>query len=409
MTILTDSLIPGVALQPPVVSVSDDNKTLFMQHKYYSYLVKVPHFHALTTQEQTELQRIFNNVHTQLIFEHATYHYDNHRKQENGFSYVVESLKHILSLPEPDENAIITKFLMISTLGKMNFLSKRNINLVFAERSNIVKFLYQKNSLNKRSNLLEVFESLLPSLKETSLSSMEESIFYIKMTFSRWFAQDNLSLHEVIMMQEVFAHSLEPMTHIMNKRLDFKMRKIVKEFLFLLKDKSYTDSPWKGLFEKDKSFKRFEGMLHATAKEFYAYETFQKNSYFHDEEKFSKKLVTLPEFKELFPVQWIDVSVYKSFMMNSSVASLNPFSDAICEDKMIFDKFYFLYCLLEGDNEKFLVLFKALNGSSGFSVIALSRYMDLLEVVKVYAEDTSNTPLSLLFQLYDFKYDHNFD
>lgn len=398
MTILTDSLIPEIAYQKPIISMNDNNKYFIMNHTYYTYLVKLPHFSVLSAAEQAEVRRIFHEVPTDVIMAHATYHYENHRQKENGFSYIAENIKHILSLPETDKDSIIAKFLMIATLGKMKFLSKRNIDLIFAERRNIVRFLQANKAAGKNSTLTELFESLLPVLKETHTANMTEMDFYIKMTLSRWFSEDSLTLHEVIMKQEIFAHELDPVSHKTHHRLDFTLRNLVKDFLLVVKDSGNEATPWKGLFEESKSFSRFKGYINSTIKDVYVHRSLFENNYSPLNRDSSDRYLSFLDLKNHFPVEWVDVSQYIECI--SQVSSRRVSSDL---DKAIFEAPYFLYCLLRGDNEKFVQLKKVLDNSS-FQQLAFNRYVDFLEMVKAYSEESSNTPLSLIFQLYDFEY-----
>lgn len=381
------------------VKVSEDGQTLAMHHPYYNFLFKVPYFHLLTVSEQRDVRRIFDTVNLDSMAKSIKYHYDNERYNGNGYSYVVDNLRYILSLPEPDDESLLVKFLMIATLGKMRFLSPRNINLVFAERHNVAEHL-AKYEKSKTGDYLSAFFDLFSKINPRIIYSKKaEALYYLKMTFGRWTSHENTTLHEVVMMQEVFGHELPPASNLANRRTNVSISDFLNSFLAVFaEDYDKTSDPLKFLFDEEFS----HGIINATMNEIRNYLSFFTWSAFDRDEK--QTVCSFSRFNKEFPVKDLDEQVFSDLLVESKNSLLVPNMYYSHPDSK--HRSYFLFCLLNGNEERFLELIDAMDNAdmkSGSSLTEQERF-DFLNMVKEYAECDYYIPMSLLFSLHGFDY-----
>ena len=105
----------------------------FPPHYIQNEVIAINGFSRLSPNEKTECLRIMNNKRCRIF-----YNYDNDNTKENSSIYVLKNLRDILQLPNDGVESDFLKYAMIASLGKMRFLSSRNIDLLYALR----KFAY---------------------------------------------------------------------------------------------------------------------------------------------------------------------------------------------------------------------------------------------------------------------------
>lgn len=379
-----------------VIKVVEKEQALVMSNNYYEFLFKVPYFHHLSKGEKAEVKRIFEQVLMNGISHLAHYHYDNVRVRENGVSYVVDNLRHILALPGVDEAAYTVKFLLIASLGKMKFLSKRNIDLIFVERETMMSGLLLKNGTRKRvylKSVLILFDRISVSSDALLYSENSEVVYYLGMTFVRWARLGGMSLREVITHQEVFGIEIPPMG---DASLSISMNMFISSFLepFSLPYNSSLD-PVKVLCNK----KKYDGLIDATVEDVEDY-----LSFFRWEsglvENGKRSVCSFSDFKEGFHLEKEKFSdlyagVYADFPLWLRDDEGNP--NLLSLQK----KCFFLFCLLKGDEEKFSDLFNAIMENAGmFRTMTSEQTYDFLNMVREYGECDYLIPVSLLSGLH---------
>ena len=401
------------------IAVSENGQSLVIRHSYFSYLVKVPHFHHLSKSEQDDILRICRSVNTDFFAEFIGYHYDNIRQEENGYSYVVDNVRYILSLPETGSASVVMKFLLLSAVGKMKFLSKRNIDLFFVESDRVMKTLGSVKETGRKISLEKVFaffdREFSLSIKDPLYRKNSEGLFYLRMILARWLSNKELSFREIVMMQAVFRHELPAVGKPTESGLsEGELRKFLDIVALLLSyfSRSYDNSsdPVKVLFDDTLT----DGLADTTLQELIAYlQFFDWVPPMLNEEK-RANLCSLKKFKKEFSVDFskFDRESYVNFFMNNVVdevyvedESSTGYSRSSGEEKEFFvnsaGDYYFLFCLLNGDEERFIDFMRVLEIDLAFQYFDENLRYRFLTMVKEYSEDEEFISASLLFNLYD--------
>lgn len=402
------------------IAVSDDGASLVMHHSYFDYLVKVPYFNVLSKVEQDEVLRIFRSVDLGFFAEFINYHYDNIRQEENSYSYVVDNVRYILSLPETGSASVVMKFLLLSAVGKMKFLSKRNIDLFFVESDRVMKTLDSVKETGRKISLEKIFalfdRELSLTIKGPLYLKNSEELFYLRMILVRWLNNAHLSFRETVMMQVVFGHELPAVGKVEDSgfstgEIRLFSQKFADPLLFhFSQDHSRPFDPVKILFNDSLT----EGLADTTLQEFMAYSQFFDWTPPLIDGKQGKSSCSLKEFKKKFFMDFskLDRSSYIDFFVNNAVSEVylqdgeNVLvgSRSVRKDDELFmnnaGDYYFLFCLLNGDKDRFIDFMKVLNLGLPFQAFSKSDRYGFLNMVKEYSESEEFIPASLLFGLY---------
>lgn len=377
------------------VTVSKSGQTFIMSQPYFSFLVKVPYFRRLTRAEKAEVKRIFHQVNVNFIAQQVQYHYDNDREKKNGYSYVVDNLRYILSLPEPDDESLFVKFLMIASLGKMKFLSKRNIDLIFVERETVMKrALSEEGACVPLEEILNFFDKVTITHTRILYPKSAEGLYYLGITFLRWARTGNMSLREVIMRQEVFGVELPPMGDLpMSVSVNMFIRSFFEKCSRLSNNGSF--DPVKVLCDKRQS----DGLIDATVEDVEDY-----LSFFRWESGLvgngKRSVCSFSDFKEGFHLEKEKFSVlyagvYADFPLREGDDEGNDNLLSLQKEG------FFLFCLLKGDEAKFSDLFNAILENVGtFNAMTSEQTYDFLNMVREYGECDYLIPVSLLSGLH---------
>lgn len=397
------------------IAVSDDGASLVMRHSYFDYLVKVPHFNVLSKVEQDEVLRIFRSVDLDFFAEFINYHYDNIRQEENGYSYVVDNVRYILSLPETGSASVVMKFLLLSAVGKMKFLSKRNIDLFFVESDRVMKTLDLVKETGRKLSLEKIFSffdrGLSLTIKGPLYLKNSEGLFYLRMILARWLSNKELSFREIVMMQAVFRHELpavgKPTESGLSAR-ELDLFSDIVNYLLTYFSRSYDNSfdPVKILFDDTLT----DGLADTTLQEFMTYSQFFDWTPPLIDGKQGKSSCSLKEFKQKFFMDFskFEKSSYIDFFVNNVVNEIYLCKgDRVKVDSRFMRLFvnnagdyYFLFCLLNGDKDRFIDFMKVLNLGLPFQAFSKSDQYGFLNMVKEYSESEEFIPASLLFGLY---------
>lgn len=382
----------------PFIKAVEKGQALVLIDRYYGLLFKLPYFHHLTRVEKAEVKRIFQQVLMNIDIRLAHYNYDDIRVSENELSYVVDNLRHILALPELDKASYIIKFLLIAGLGKMKFLSKRNIDLVFVERETVMGWL-KRDGRRKSFSLESVLffhDRIAVSSESLLYSKNSEAVYYLGMTFARWARAKNMSLREVFMQQEAFGIETPPMG---NSSLNAPMNMFIGSFLssFFLPYNVSLD-PMKTLFDKNHS----HGLVDATMEDFTDFlsffpwqSSFNGTKASHSAHSFSKFQEQFPRKKERFD------DPFEKVYAELPSGVLNDDDESNGHLLFFKEKCFFLFCLLNGDEEKFFEVSNAItNNTKSFYRMSSQSTYDFLNMVKEYAEYEYFLPMSLLSALH---------
>lgn len=400
--------------------MSENGQSLVIRHSYFSYLVRVPYFHHLSKVEQDDVLRIFRSVNIDFFAEFINYHYDNIRKEENGYSYVVDNVRYILSLPESGSASVIMKFLMISAVGKMRFLSKRNVDLLFAERDRVMQVLDRLKTSGKKislDKLLNVFDrEFMFEVEAQMYWNISEELFYVRMILARWLSNKELSFREIVMMQVVFGHELPAVGKVGDSGFSTgEIRLFSQKFagsllLHFSQDRNTLFDPVKILFNDSLT----EGLADTTLQELMAYlQLFDWTPPLINEKR-GKSFCSLKEFKKKFFMDFskFEKSSYIDFFVNNVVNEIYLYKgDRVKVDSRFMRKddelfmnnagdYYFLFCLLNGDKDRFIDFMKVLNLDLSFRAFSKSDRYAFLTMVKEYSELDYFIPAYLLFGLH---------
>lgn len=402
------------------IAVSDDGASLVMRHSYFDYLVKVPYFNVLSKVEQDDVLRICRSVNTDFFAEFINYNYDNVRQEENGYSYVVDNVRYILSLPETGSDSVVMKFLLLSAVGKMKFLSKRNIDLFFVESHRVMKTLDLVKETGRKLSLEKIFalfdRELSLTIKGPLYLKNSEELFYVRMILVRWLNNAHLSFREIVMMQVVFGHELPAVGKVEDSGFSTREIHLFSQkfadplFLHFSQDRSTPFDPVKILFNDSLT----EGLADTTAAELVAY--LQLFDWMPPliNGKQGKSLCSLKEFKQKFFMDFskFEKSSYIDFFVNNVVNEIylrkgdrvKVYSRFMRKDDELFmnnaGDYYFLFCLLNGDKDRFIDFMKVLNLDLPFRAFSKSDQYAFLTMVKEYSELDYFIPAYLLFGLH---------
>lgn len=353
-------------------------------------------FSRLSPNEKTECLRIMNNKEFRIFYD-----YNNDNTKENSSIYVLKNLRHILQLPNDGVESDFLKYAMITSLGKMRFLSSRNIDLLYALRKFVYSVYkgfddYYEGFDDEKTLGIELpylFGSLLLGkrrrLENTKLyGNQAEARWYVFLTLQRWHNSQNFTLREIIKQQETLKEKLE----------DFAINNFDRDKISLFEEVVMRMSAKK---DKDFSFlepsdnepdneleKHLLGLLDCNSKEFGFFALLIKKD----------SGLSIQDFVELYlPRNALSkVSTSECFNRLRKIIVKEDFPTI----GLSYALALFVYCFLD-DEEKFVPLFDRTElFKHDREIVDNGLSLEFLDFLKDYSHEGNEIPLSLLMGLY---------
>lgn len=354
-------------------------------------------FSRLSPNEKTECLRIMNNKKFRIF-----YNYDNDKTKENSSIYVLKNLRHILQLPNDGVESDFLKYAMITSLGKMRFLSSRNIDLLYALR----KFAYSVyegfNDYYEGSNddektlgidLAYLFGNLLLGKRRKFTNAklygnQAEARWYVFLTLQRWQNSQNFTLREIIQQQEILKENLEDFTINNFDRDKILLFEEVVMRMYAKKDKDFSFlEPFDN--EPDNELEKYLlGLLDCTSREFVFFTLLVKEDFG----------LSIQDFVELYlPGNALSkISASECFDRLRKI----PVKEDFPTIGLSYALALFVYCFLD-DEEKFVPLFDQTElFKHNREIVDNGLSIEFLDFLKDYSREDNEISLSLLMGVY---------
>lgn len=354
-------------------------------------------FSRLSPNEKTECLRIMNNKKFRIF-----YNYDNDNTKENSSIYVLKNLRHILQLPNDGVESDFLKYAMITSLGKMRFLSSRNIDLLYALRKfaySVYKGFddyYEGSNDDEKTlgiDLTYLFGNLLLGkrcrLVNTKLyGNQAEARWYVFLTLQRWQNSQNFTLREIIQQQETLKEKLEDFTINTFDRDKISLFEKVVMRMSAKKDKDFSFlEPFDD--EPDNELEKYLlGLLDCTSREFGFFTLLIKEDFG----------LSIQDFVELYlPRNALSkISVSECFNRLRKIIVKEEFPKIGLSYALAF----FVYCFLD-DEEKFVPLFEQTElFKHDREIVDNGLSLEFLDFLKDYSREDNEISLSLLMGIY---------
>lgn len=354
-------------------------------------------FSRLSPNEKTECLRIMNNKEFRIF-----YNYDNDNAKENSSIYVLKNLRHILQLPNDGVESDFLKYAMITSLGKMRFLSSRNIDLLYSLRKfaySVYKGFndyYEGFDDDEKTLVIELpylFGNLLLGrrnrLVNTKLyGNQAEARWYVFLTLQRWHNSQNFTLREIIQQQEILKEKLEDFSINIFDRDKISLFEEVVMRMSAKKDKDFSFLEPSDNESDNELEKYLLGLLDCTSRELGFFTLLIKKD----------SGLSIQDFVELYLPR-------NALSKISTSECFNRLRKIVVKDGfpaigLSYALALFVYCFLD-DEKKFVPLFDQTElFKHDREIVDNGLSLEFLDFLKDYSREDNEIPLSLLMGLY---------
>lgn len=348
----------------------------------FSEISVLPYYDHLTENEQNECARLFKDEKLAVLYD-----YDRGNHKQNDSDYIVDNAKYILSLRNDGINSDFVKYAMIVSLGKMTFLSKRNIDLIFSMRGFLYSAYGIKIDKNGKPMLLQEIFSIGKLLKPVVAwnglyDPFAENKYYSLFTLFRWFrVSDGMSLRDIVKRQKTLGPDVEEIDLIASQP-HFPPRASA-EITSMALSKNFGEF-FDGSTNSESS--QFNGLLDCSTKEAFAYALFgdwQNN-----------EGMSLTDFLKQYSVTEIFYTVPMVGFMD--LVREGPFKrKGLSLNNLSIYTAYFVFCLLNADEGK---LFRLIKDTTLLETTLPNECCntDLLDFVKDYSKVDTHSEIGFL-------------